>query len=85
MKDCTATQYIDAGWLVASVAQMQITMRCHDYSRSCMMWASLMAIKPYAQNMDQLRVNDLAKMAATLAFLAFPDLRPERVTAEVAA
>jgi hypothetical protein len=85
MTECTATQYIEAGWRVTSTAQMQLLMRAQDYTTACLCWSQNISCKPYSQYMDHLRSSDLARMAATLAFLAFPDLRPEKVAAEVAA
>lgn len=70
---------------LTSTAQMKLIMRAQDYSTACIEWSRHISTKPYSQFMDHLRSNDLARMAATLAFLAFPDLRAERVTAEVAA
>jgi hypothetical protein len=81
--DCTARQYLQFR-PAASLAQSCIIQRSHDYTLACRMWASNIAIKDYAQRMDQVRVNDLARMAATLAFLAFPDLRDDVKIEEVA-
>jgi methylase of polypeptide subunit release factors len=73
--DCTASDFLERGYIVTSLAQKGILRRITDYSIACRLWSDLMASKPGAQFMDQVRVNDLARMAATLAFLAFPDLR----------
>lgn len=82
--ECTATEYLQGGWRVTSPAQMRLIMRAQDYTTACMEWSKHICFKPYSQFMDHLRSNDLARMSATLAFLAFPDLRGER-DVEVAA
>lgn len=83
-EDCAASDFIKHGYGVTSLSQSGILRRITDYSLACKMWSSNIAVKDYAQRMDQVRVNDLARMTATLAFLAFPDLR-ESEHREVAA
>lgn len=80
MTECTARQYLEeGGYRYTSVAQTRIILRAQEYAASCIGWAMNIAIKPYAESMDQLRGADLARMASTLAFLAFPDLRDEQI------
>jgi hypothetical protein len=83
MIECTARQFLEYSYRLTSVAQTRIMLRAQEYSMSCQMWALHIASKPYAESMDQQRCSDLARMASTLAFLAFPDLREapeEKVT-----
>lgn len=69
MNDCTATQYldpVDGGWVAVSLTQMRIVLRVSEYgirADVCVKWG------------DAWRAGDLATTAATMAFLAFPDLR----------
>lgn len=74
MMNPTAGQYLQFT-PSANLMQRSLVMRCHDYSLACRMWADSIATRPYAQRMDHVRCSDLARMSATLAFLAFPDLR----------
>jgi hypothetical protein len=84
-EDCTASDFIERGYLVTSLAQKGILRRVIDYSLVCRMWVDWFASKPGALYMDHVRCNDYARMTATLAFLAFPDLREEREEKGVAA
>lgn len=81
MTECTARQFLEeGGYRYTSVAQTRIILRAQEYAASCIGWAMNIAIKPYAESMDQMRSADLARMAATLAFLAFSDLREQEET-----
>jgi hypothetical protein len=77
-EDCPASDYLERGYIVTSLAQKGILRRVTDYSLCCRMWIDWFACKPDAQYMDHVRCCDLARFAATLAFLAFPDLQDEK-------
>lgn len=69
MTDCTATQYldpVDGGWVAVSLTQMRIVLRANEYGCRA-------EISAEWGNVDRAEV--LATVAATMAFLAFPDLR----------
>lgn len=79
MKECTARDFVEAGnrrFVVCSIAQMCIALRAEDYGGSAMLQTTWK---------DPIRAKDFAKVAATLAFLAFADLRVKREEEEVAA
>lgn len=69
MTECTASQFLESGradYVKVSIPQMRIALRAEDYGGAARLWAGFE---------DSYRAKDMARMAATLAFLAFPDLR----------
>jgi hypothetical protein len=75
-RDISAYQFLNDEDARPSTAQWGILQRVSDYSLACRMWALNMATRPgIGEHMDHTRCNDLARMAATLALIAFPDLR----------
>lgn len=70
MKDCTVAQYLDpltGGWERTSIIQMRILLRAHEYA---------VRADICANHRNTERAEAFATATATLAFLAFPDLRP---------
>ena len=75
-KDISAYQFLNDEDARPSTAQWGILQRVSDYSLACRMWAMTMACRQdVGDRSDHTRCNDLARMSATLAFIAFPDLR----------
>jgi hypothetical protein len=64
-RECTAAEYLRHGARVASVAQVGILNRACEYAFGANMWAAVN---------EPLHAKDNARMAVTLAVLAFPDL-----------
>jgi hypothetical protein len=68
--DCTAREYVERGFIATSVSQCRIALRAWDYGVS-----ALIAQQHAVDYRDVQRVRERAAFAATLAFLAFTDLR----------
>ena len=67
MKPCTAFQYLAHGFFPASLEQIRIVMKLEIYAVRASVYADFGRAEKAA---------DFAEVAAALAFLAFPDLRP---------
>jgi hypothetical protein len=76
MKFCTATEYLEHGYFATSVTQIELLIKLHVYAVRAALHADWGHVE---------RAEDFAVMAASLAFIAFPDLRGEKVSAERAA
>jgi hypothetical protein len=75
-RECTAAEYLTDGPGHASIPQLRIALRGEEYAQAARMWSTWD---------EPIKARDFARMAATLAYLAFPDLRQGPEQKEVAA